>query len=39
MKTRVHVFAQFKAKEGKEAELFDILKALEPDSYREDGCI
>ncbi|MFT5721138.1 MAG: quinol monooxygenase YgiN, partial [Motiliproteus sp.] len=33
------VLAQFKAKEGKEAELFEILKGLEPDSYREEGCI
>ncbi len=39
MTTRVYVLAQFKPKEGKEAELFDILKALEPDAYREQGCI
>ncbi len=39
MTNRVYVLAQFKAKEGKEAELFEVLKALEPDSYREEGCI
>lgn len=39
MSSRVYVIAQFKAKPNKEAELFEILKALEPDSYREQGCI
>ncbi|MCR9910577.1 antibiotic biosynthesis monooxygenase [Vibrio campbellii] len=39
MTNRVYVLAQFKPKEGKEAELFEVLKALEPDSYREEGCI
>lgn len=39
MTSRVYVLAQFKPKEGKEAELFEILKALEPDAYREQGCI
>lgn len=39
MSSRVYVLAQFKPKEGKEAELFEVLKALEPDAYREDGCI
>lgn len=39
MSSRVYVLAQFKAKTGKESELFEILKALEPDSYREEGCI
>ncbi|MCC4832041.1 antibiotic biosynthesis monooxygenase [Shewanella sp. 10N.7] len=39
MTSRVYVLAQFKPKAGKEAELFEILKALEPDSYREKGCI
>jgi len=39
MTTRVYVLAQFKAKEGKEEALFNILKALEPDAYREEGCI
>ncbi|PSV38319.1 antibiotic biosynthesis monooxygenase [Photobacterium sp. GB-27] len=39
MTSRVYVLAQFKPKAGKEAELFDVLKALEPDSYREEGCI
>lgn len=39
MTSRVYVLAQFKPKPGKEAELFEVLKALEPDSYREEGCI
>jgi quinol monooxygenase YgiN len=39
MTSRIYVIAQFKPKEGKEAELFEILKALEPDSCREEGCI
>lgn len=39
MTNRVYVLAQFQAKQGKEAELFDILQALEPDAYREEGCI
>ena len=39
MTARVYVLAQFKPKAGREAELFEVLKALEPDSYREDGCI
>ncbi|MFA0085793.1 antibiotic biosynthesis monooxygenase [Vibrio sp. 10N.286.49.C2] len=39
MTSRVYVLAQFKPKTGKEAELFEVLKALEPDSYREEGCI
>jgi quinol monooxygenase YgiN len=39
MTSRVYVIAQFKPKQGKEAELFEVLKALEPDAYREEGCI
>lgn len=39
MSSLIYVLAQFKPKAGKEAELFETLKALEPDSYREDGCI
>ncbi|MBV7315536.1 putative quinol monooxygenase [Shewanella sp. NIFS-20-20] len=39
MTTRVYVLARFKPKLGKEAELFEVLKALEPDSYREAGCV
>ncbi|TVP15402.1 putative quinol monooxygenase [Shewanella sp. KCT] len=39
MSTRVFVIAQFRPKAGKEAELFEVLKALEPDSLREQGCI
>ncbi|MGD8112570.1 putative quinol monooxygenase [Vibrio sp. NTOU-M3] len=39
MSRKVYVLAQFKAKPNKEEQLFEILKALEPDSVREDGCI
>lgn len=39
MTSRVYVLAQFKPKAGKAEELFDVLKALEPDSLREEGCI
>lgn len=39
MTSRVYVLAQFKPKEGKEAALFEMLKALEPDAYREEGCV
>lgn len=39
MTSRVYVIAQFKPKEGKQEQLFEVLKALEPDSYREEGCI
>lgn len=39
MTSRVYVIAQFKPKTGKESELFEVLKALEPDSCREEGCI
>jgi quinol monooxygenase YgiN len=39
MTSRVYVIAQFKPKEGQRDALFNVLKALEPDSYREEGCI
>ncbi len=39
MSHRVYVLAQFQPKAGKEQELFNTLKALEPDSYREQGCV
>ncbi|MDG3084603.1 antibiotic biosynthesis monooxygenase [Vibrio hannami] len=39
MTSRVYVIAQFKPKDGKEAELFEVLKALEPDANREEGCV
>lgn len=39
MSKKVFVLAQFKAKAGQEQALFNTLKALEPDSYREQGCI
>ncbi|MDB1125462.1 putative quinol monooxygenase [Vibrio algarum] len=39
MTSRVYVIAQFKPKAGQEEALFDVLKALEPDAYREEGCI
>ena len=39
MTSKVYVLAQFKPRMGKESELFEVLKSLEPDSYREEGCI
>ncbi len=39
MTSRVYVIAQFKPKPGKASALFEVLKALEPDSCREEGCI
>lgn len=39
MSRRLYCIAQFTPKEGKFEELFETLKALEPDSLREDGCI
>lgn len=39
MSSRVYVLAQFRPKAGKEEALFKVLKALEPDSLREPGCI
>jgi len=35
----IYCIAGFKAKIGKEQELFNILKALEPNTLREDGCL
>ncbi|MBU1659776.1 antibiotic biosynthesis monooxygenase [bacterium] len=35
----VYCTAEFKAKEGKEDELFQILKALEIPTHKENGCI
>lgn len=37
--SKVYVIAQFKAKLGKEQQLFDVLKALEPGSRAEEGCL
>ena len=39
MSKKIYCLAQFKPKEGKGEELFEVLKALEPDTLREDGCI
>jgi len=39
MSKKVYCIAQFLPKEGKLNELFEVLKALEPNSMREDGCI
>jgi len=39
MSSNVYCVAEFKAKAGKEQELFEALMALEPWTYREDGCI
>ena len=39
MSKKLYCIASFKAKEGKETQLFQILQALEPLTLREDGCI
>lgn len=39
MSSRVYCIAQFQPKAGKENELFNVLKSLEPNTLREDGCI
>lgn len=39
MSKKIYCIASFKAKEGKEKELFETLQALEPKTLREDGCI
>lgn len=39
MSKRVYCLAQFQPKPGKEAELFQVLQSLEPNTLREDGCL
>jgi quinol monooxygenase YgiN len=39
MSKKVYCIAQFRPKAGRDAELFRVLQALEPDTLREDGCI
>lgn len=39
MSKKVYCTAQFLPKAGKEAELFNVLQSLEPNTLREDGCI
>ena len=39
MSKKIYCHAQFKPKPGKEKELFEVLKALEPNTLREDACI
>lgn len=39
MSKKLYCIAQFEAKEGKSEVLFETLKALEPDTLREDGCV
>ncbi len=39
MSSKVYCLAQFKPKAGKEAQLFTVLQALEPNTLREDGCV
>lgn len=39
MSKKIYCIASFKAKEGKEKELIDVLRSLEPQTLREDGCI
>lgn len=39
MSKKIYCIASFKAKDGKDNELIDVLQALEPKTTREDGCI
>ena len=39
MSKKIYCIAQFKPKSGKGKKLFEVLKALEPNTLREDGCI
>lgn len=39
MSKKVYCLARFRAKEGKDDKLFEVLKSLEPDTLREDGCL
>lgn len=39
MSKKVYCVAQFLPKDGKEAELFQVLQSLEPNTLREDGCL
>lgn len=39
MSKKVYCIAMFKAKPGKQDDLFNVLQALEPNTLREDGCI
>lgn len=39
MSKKLYCIASFKAKEGKDSQLFKILQSLEPLTLREDGCI
>lgn len=38
MSARLYCIARFRAKPGKEIALFEVLKSLEPNTLREDGC-
>ncbi len=39
MSKKIYCIAQFRAKPGRENELFSVLQALEPNTLREDGCL
>lgn len=39
MSSKLYCIAQFQAKPDREDELWQALKALEPDTLREDGCL
>ena len=39
MSRKIYCIAQFEAKPGMDEALFEVLKALEPDTLREDGCL
>lgn len=39
MSSKIYCTAQFLPKPGKQAELFEVLQGLEPNTLREDGCL
>lgn len=39
MSNKVYCIAEFRAKKGKENELFKVLQSLEPNSNSEEGCL
>ena len=39
MSEKLYCIASFEAKEGKEKELLEVLKALEPKTHEEEGCV
>ncbi|BBP46897.1 antibiotic biosynthesis monooxygenase [Thiosulfatimonas sediminis] len=39
MSSKVYCIAEFQAKTGQEQALFEVLRSLEPQTLREDGCM